>query len=253
MSAQRQHVRRSSGDSDPLSPNDRHQLPARLLLLRSAVLPACSADWLRHYVVGYAWGLTGPQVTAKADKTEDNRGLFGISALRLISSCVPCHSCHSVTPAFRPKGILIGLHVTLLTSLASACAAYLISPSHLNCSAYVVICACICCCWCAYSPCPDLASTVVAVWRAAPLLPSVTRVVRSSVRLTCAFSRSSSRGPLSSPPAVAAAACLLAAVAAADDDVLPSVLMEVPLLMSLLQPSHLLELGDDEARRTSGS
>ena len=60
--------------------------------------------------------------------------------------------------------------------------------------------------------------------------------------------------PLSSPPAVAAAACLLAAVAAADDDVLPSVLMKMPLLMSSLQPSHLLELGeDDEARRTSGS
>ena len=134
------------------------------------------------------------------------------------------------------------------------CSAFLIRPTQLDCSAYVVICACICCCWCAYSPCPDLASTVVAVWRAAPLLPSVTRVVRSSVRLTCAFSRSSSRGPLSSPPAVAAAAYLLAAVAAADDDVLPSVLMEVPLLMSSLQPSHLLELGeDDEARRTSGS
>ena len=49
-------------------------------LLRLAVLLACSADWLRHYVVGYAWGLTGPQVTAKADKTEDNRGLFGVSA-----------------------------------------------------------------------------------------------------------------------------------------------------------------------------
>ena len=65
---------------------------------------------------------------------------------------------------------------------------------------------------------------------------------------------------LGSTPALAAArssyaaACLLAAVAAADDDVLPSVLMKVPLLMSSLQPSHLLELGDDdEARRTSGS
>ena len=43
----------------------------------------------------------------------------------------------------------------------------------------MVICAYISCCWCAYRRCRDLASTVVAVWRAAPLLPSVTRVVRA--------------------------------------------------------------------------
>ena len=30
--------------------------------------------WLRHYVVGYAWGLTGPQVTADRGKQKTTEG-----------------------------------------------------------------------------------------------------------------------------------------------------------------------------------
>ena len=216
----RQHVRRSNDNSDPLLPKDRHQLPTRLSccsrlfcergwrLLASPL----NAGWLRlgsDRPPGYGKGQTKHKTTEGCMASAPATDIF-LRPVSQLSRRYPGLSAEGNTD--RPWCDLTHVHSRV------PCSAFLIRPTQLDCSAYVVICACICCCWCAYSPCPDLASTVVAVWRAAPLLPSVTRVVRSSVRLTCAFSRSSSRGPLSSPPAVAAAACLVAAVAAADDD-----------------------------------